>query len=83
VNALAIVLGNLAALAGAIFGVVRSGERPQVLLYAFIIDSALRLLTIEALTRSFSRQGWLNRMGRLISRRARRETDGPAPAVGG
>lgn len=82
-NALAIVLGNLAALAGAIFGVVRSGERPQVLLYAFIIDSALRLLTIEALTRSFSRQGWLNRMGRLISRRARRETDGPAPAVGG
>ena len=66
-NALAIVLGNLAALAGAIFGVVRSGERPQVLLYAFIIDSALRLLTIEALTRSFSRQGWLNRMGPLIS----------------
>jgi hypothetical protein len=59
VNALAIIIANVAALAGAIFGIVRSGERPQVLLYAFIIDSALRLLTIEALTRPAARHGWL------------------------
>ena len=44
-NAPAVVLANVAALAGAVFGIVRSGERPQVLLYAFIIDGALRLLT--------------------------------------
>jgi hypothetical protein len=67
VNALAIVLGNLAALAGAVFGVVRSGERPQVLLYAFIYDCVLRLFTIETLTQPFSRYGWLTRVAPLIS----------------
>jgi hypothetical protein len=64
---LAIVIANVAALAGAVFGVVRSGERPQVLLYAFVIDCALRLLTIEALTPRFSCRGRLNRVAPLIS----------------
>jgi len=65
VNALAIVLANVAALAGAVFGVVRSGERPQVLLYAFMYDCVLRLFTIETLTRPVF--GWLTGMAALIS----------------
>ena len=60
-----IVLANVAALGGAMFGVVRSGERPQVLLYAFIYDCVLRLVTIETLTRPF--YGWLTRVAPLMS----------------
>ena len=66
-NVLAIVLANVAALAGAVFGVVRSGERPQVLLYAFVYDCALRLLTIETLTWPVSHHRWLVRVAALIS----------------
>jgi len=68
VRAVAVVLANLAVLAGAVFGVVRSGARPQVLLYAFIVDYCLRLVTIEALTgQSPGGRGWSARLAPLIS----------------
>jgi hypothetical protein len=47
--ALGLLLIHAAALAFAVFSIMRSGERPQVLLYAFIIDYTLRLVTIGAL----------------------------------
>ena len=68
-RALAIVFANLAVLAGAVFGVMRSGQRPQVLLYAFIVDYVLRLLTIETLTGALRDDGraWLRRLVPLLS----------------
>src|SRR5262245_52727178 len=38
----------------AVAGVMRSGDRPQVLVYAFILEYALRLATVFAVTRSFA-----------------------------
>ena len=68
-SALAIVFANFAVLAGAVFGVVRSGQRPQVLLYAFVVDYGLRLFTIEALTGSLRDGGlaWLKPLVPLLS----------------
>ena len=49
--ALLVVLANIVSLAVVIAGIVRSGQRTQVLLYAFILDFSFRLLTIHAITR--------------------------------
>jgi hypothetical protein len=46
-----IILVHAAGLALTIYTIVRAGDRPQVLLYAFILDYALRLVTIQLLTR--------------------------------
>jgi hypothetical protein len=48
---LILVLAHAAGLALTIFTIVRSGDRPQVLLYAFILDYCFRLATIYVLTR--------------------------------
>ena len=45
-----LLLMHAAGLAFAIFSIVQSGQRPQVLLYAFILDYTLRLTTIGALS---------------------------------
>lgn len=45
---------HLAGFAINLIGIVRSGERPQVLVYAFIIDVALRLLTIALAPAAFA-----------------------------
>lgn len=67
------VLVNLSGLAFVIFGIVRSGERPQVLLYAFILTYVAQLFTIEALIH-------LNRAGSPRWKRvARRLTSPPEP----
>ena len=44
-----LLLLHAAGLAFAIFSIMQSGQRPQVLLYAFIVDYTLRLTTIGAL----------------------------------
>jgi hypothetical protein len=44
-----LLLLHAAGLAFAIFSIMQSGQRPQVLLYAFILDYLLRLTTIGAL----------------------------------
>lgn len=44
-----LLLLHAAGLAFAIFSIMQSGQRPQVLLYAFILDYTLRLTTIGAL----------------------------------
>jgi hypothetical protein len=63
------VLVNLAGVAFVVFGIVRSGERPQVLLYAFILTCVAQLFTIEALmhlNRAGS-PGWQRVASRLTS----------------
>ena len=49
--ALFVVLAHIVSLAVVVAGLVRSGQRTQVLLYAFILDFSLRLLTIHVITR--------------------------------
>lgn len=46
---------HLAGLAINVLGIVRSGERPQVLVYAFIIDVSLRLMTIAVAPAALAR----------------------------
>ena len=43
-----IFVTHLASLALAIVGIVRSGERPQVLLYAFVFEYLLRIASVHA-----------------------------------
>ena len=50
VSVLYILAVNLAGLALTIWGIVRSGDRAQVLVYAFILDYCLRLATIYLIT---------------------------------
>ncbi len=72
-STLHVVLVNLSGLAFVIFGIVRSGERPQVLLYAFILTYVAQLFTIETLIN-------LNRTGSPRWRRVvRRLTSPPEP----
>ena len=47
-----IVVVNLVGLALAFFGIVRSGERTTVLVYAFILEFLLRLVTIQVMQRA-------------------------------
>jgi hypothetical protein len=47
-----IVVVNLVGLALAFVGIVRSGERTTVLVYAFILEFLLRLVTIQAMQRA-------------------------------
>lgn len=63
-----VVLVNLAGLAFVVFGVMQSGERPQVLLYAFILTYVAQLFTIEALI-DLNRAGspWWKRVVRRLS----------------
>ena len=49
--ALFVMLAHIVTLAVVVAGIVRSGQRTQVLLYAFILDFSFRLLTIHAITR--------------------------------
>ena len=49
-----IVAVHLASLALAVAGVIRAGERAQVLVYAFILEYALRLATVFAITRALA-----------------------------
>jgi hypothetical protein len=60
---LTVLAVHVVSLAVLIAGIVRSGERPQVLLYAFIFDYGLRLLTISTATQVMSGRmptlGWL------------------------
>lgn len=60
-----IVAVHLASLALTIAGVIRAGDRPQVLVYAFILEYALRLATVFAVTRALAMDG-----GSLLSRLA-------------
>jgi hypothetical protein len=46
-----ILLAHAAGLALSIWTIVRSGDRPQVLLYAFILDYGFRLATVYVLSR--------------------------------
>jgi hypothetical protein len=48
---LILLLVHAGGLALTIWAIVRSGDRPQVLLYAFILDYLLRLATVYWLTR--------------------------------
>ena len=41
-------------LALTVLGIVRSGERPQVLVYAFILDYVLRLITLRLMLRTLA-----------------------------
>jgi hypothetical protein len=45
---------HLVGLAFNVAGIMRSGQRPQVLVYAFIIDVALRLLTLRVTPRALA-----------------------------
>ena len=49
-----VVAVQVAGLALAVAGVVRAGDRPQVLLYAFILEYALRLATVFAVVRALA-----------------------------
>jgi hypothetical protein len=61
---------HLAGLALTIAGVIRAGNRPQVLIYAFILEYALRLATVFAVTRALARDGGslLTRLAPLVCR---------------
>ena len=65
-----IVAVHLASLAVAVFGVIRAGDRAQVLVYAFILEYALRLATVFAVTRALAANGasLLSRLAPLICR---------------
>jgi hypothetical protein len=52
-----IVAVHLASLAVAVFGVIRADDRAQVLVYAFILEYALRLTTVFAVTRALATDG--------------------------
>jgi hypothetical protein len=54
VTTVGILLVHLAGLALSIAGVVRAGERPQVLVYAFILEYALRLGTLLAVAHALA-----------------------------
>lgn len=49
-----IVAVHVAGLALAVAGVIRAGDRPQALVYAFILDYGLRLATVFAVTRALA-----------------------------
>jgi len=66
VPAVFVVIANFVSLAVVVAGIVRSGERTQVLLYAFILDYGLRLLTIDAVT-GILRQRPLGRLAGMAS----------------
>lgn len=82
--AVGLLLIHAAGLAFAVFSILRSGERPQVLLYAFIIDYTLRLLTIGALASPALRfaQSYVTRSPRRgqQSQPVRRGEEATAPA---
>jgi hypothetical protein len=65
-----IVAVHVAGLALAVAGVVRAGDRPQVLAYAFILEYGLRLATVFALTRALAARedSLLVRLAPLICR---------------
>lgn len=65
---------NLAGLALTVWGIVRSGDRPQVLLYAFILDYCLRLATISVATMAAQEEGpsWLKALVPLVTSRPAR-----------
>ena len=65
-----IVAVHFASLALAVSGVIRSGDRAQVLVYAFILEYALRLATVFAVTRALAMDGGslLSRLAPLICR---------------
>jgi hypothetical protein len=65
-----IVAVHLASLALAVAGVIRAGDRAQVLVYAFILEYALRLTTVFAVTRTLAMDGssLLSRLAPLICR---------------
>jgi hypothetical protein len=65
-----IVVVHVAGLALAIAGVVRAGDRPQVLVYAFILEYGLRLATVFAVTRTLAARedSLLLRLAPLVSR---------------
>jgi hypothetical protein len=49
-----VVAVHVAGLAVAVAGIIRAGDRPQVLVYAFILEYALRLATVLAVTRALA-----------------------------
>jgi hypothetical protein len=53
-----LLLVHAAGLALTVFSILRSGQRPQVLLYAFILDYILRLITIEMMGRAIGGRGF-------------------------
>jgi hypothetical protein len=65
-----IVAVHLASLALTVGGVIRAGDRAQVLVYAFILEYALRLATVFAVTRALAMDGGslLSRLAPLICR---------------
>jgi hypothetical protein len=52
-----IVAVHVASLALAVAGAVGAGDRPQVLVYAFVLDFALRLATVFIVIRSLAARG--------------------------
>ena len=65
-----VVAVHLAGLAVAVVGILRAGDRPQVLVYAFILEYGLRLATVFAVTRTLAARedSLLLRLAPLISR---------------
>jgi hypothetical protein len=65
-----IVAVHVVGLALAVAGVIRAGDRPQVLVYAFILDYGLRLATVFAVTRALAARedSLLTRLAPLICR---------------
>jgi hypothetical protein len=65
-----IVAVHLAGAALAIAGVIRAGDRAQVLVYAFILEYALRLATVFAITRALAmdRGSMVSRLVPLVCR---------------
>ncbi|SRR6266851_5449516 len=49
-----VVVMHLATLVLVVFGILRSGERPPVLVYAWVLDYALRLITLRLMLQALS-----------------------------
>ena len=71
-----VVAVHVAGLALAVAGVIRAGDRPQVLLYAFILEYALRLATVFAVVRALAA-----RDDSLLARLAPIVCSPPAPSA--
>jgi hypothetical protein len=65
-----IVAVHIAALALAVAGVIGGGDRPQVLVYAFILEFGLRLLTVYVVTQSlaFRQDSLITRLAPVVCR---------------
>ena len=61
-----------------IFGIMRSGDRPEVLVYAFILDFAMRLITVRALLQALKIESWASVVS-MLSTQPEPDTPSYAP----